>query len=211
MGTFWLEIITSINNLLQTFGYWGLGISMFAESIGVPFTSSYFVATAGHLVMSGKLSLFKTVAVATSGITLGSSVSYGLGYYSTRLGRNACSRLFKKFPQAVHIENHAAGGNDRVLSLMQKYGTFSILIAQLFGFTRTFVSFPAGAMGVNFGQFLLFTALGGALFTCILLTGSVILARAIGYLSYLSSSLPIILIFLLFLAVFAYRRTHRAE
>lgn len=199
-----MQLLKPIDTFLHQFGFLSLGVSMFAESIGIPFASSFFVATAGHLVASGKISALESVAISTSGIALGSSVSYGLGYCSKRIGQDIYTKLFPR-----KCEFNGGGQSSRVTVFIQKYGLLSVFLAQLFGFTRTFISFPAGVMGLHFGKFLLYTALGGALFSCLLLGGSVILRNLMVYLASVSYSLPFIFMILLLLSVMGYKVRQR--
>ena len=71
MEEFSMQFINYFNMLLHRYGAWGLGISMFAESIGIPFSSAFFVVTAWTLLEKGKLSIWQIVGIATLGITLG--------------------------------------------------------------------------------------------------------------------------------------------
>ena len=48
-----------------------------------------------------------------------------------------------------------------------KYGEISILFAQLFGPARTWISLPAGAMRLDIKRFILYTAIGGAIYCSI--------------------------------------------
>ncbi|MGI6097464.1 MAG: hypothetical protein ACOYBM_05030 [Dethiobacteria bacterium] len=60
---------------------------------------------------------------------------------------------------------------------MDRYGNFSIFCAQLFGTTRTFISLPAGATKINLGHFIVYTTLGGILFSIVAISFSLVLTR----------------------------------
>ena len=66
------------------------------------------------------------------------------------------------------------------MQLWAKYGNFSVFMGQLWGFTRTFGSFPAGAMHMNFFLFVAYTFLGGALFSSIYIAASMALTGTMG-------------------------------
>lgn len=70
----------------------------------------------------------------------------------------------------------------KIYTFLVKYGTYSIFAGQLWGVTRTFISFPAGAMHMNLFVFIVSTALGGALFSLWIIGWSIILTGAAGLL-----------------------------
>lgn len=203
------QLILKVYELLQSYGIWGLGLSMFAESIGVPFASLFFILTAGHLALNGTLSVLEIIGISTLGITAGSALSYALGYATKKTG----SVLWLKFHLMHHERNQhqfqPLTKNERAEQLrayLKKYGFLAIVLAQLFGFTRTFVSFPAGAMEINFWQFIVFTALGGALFSLMALLGSMLLSPLLLYLLRLSFGVLIVIAVGVAISIYFYRR-----
>ena len=84
MGT---TLAHNLNNFIQQHGVWGLGIGMFLESIGIPFASAVVALTAGSLISSGQASFLQVLLITTAGLTLGSTVSYFIGYGSSSVGR----------------------------------------------------------------------------------------------------------------------------
>lgn len=195
MEDFFCQVLDIMNGFLHRYGTWGLGLSMFAESMGIPFSSAYFVATAWTVYSRGRLSLAGIIALSTLGITLGSACSYGLGFYSRKLGR------IIRFQVRHRDKDREAGqGEDyelaifnkfsKALDFMHRYGYLSVFLAQLFGLTRTFISFPAGYMQFHFWRFLWLTAVGGALFSLFAVLGSMLLTTAIIYLTAYAFLLP---------------------
>ncbi len=172
-------VYESIELLISRYGSLGIGVAMFAESAGVPFASSIVFLTAGTMILRGTCSFWSIFVSSTIGITLGSIFSYLLGLLGSIVGHavkdrfngNNGSSLFKsRRPSAGSIRHRS-----RILSLWDKYGNFSIFMGQLWGFSRTFISFPAGAMHMNFYLFLIYTFLGGALFSLLTIGTSIIL------------------------------------
>ncbi|RJX24712.1 MAG: hypothetical protein C4554_08175 [Dethiobacter sp.] len=197
MEEFLLQLTNTFNVLLNKYGAWGLWISMFAESIGIPFSSTFFIMTAWTLLLKGTLSIWEIVGIATLGITSGSVISYAAGYYSKKLGKV----LWLRLRNHLTIDNQRISGPQdnqsrfhKINSYIKKYGLLSVLLAQLFGFTRTFISFPAGLLGINFWHFLIFTAVGGAAFSFLAILGSMILTKFMSYLASYSYILLLIII-----------------
>jgi membrane protein DedA with SNARE-associated domain len=152
------NILSSISvffgDLVMKYGVLGLAVGMFAESLGIPTASVVLELTAGPLILSGKTTYFEAVLFATLGLTLGSVVSYYLGFYGADLGRKIMN---KGGPKVKKQQTKAQ-------KFLRKYGDIGILFAQLFGPARTWISVPAGAMKLDIRKFIIYTAIGGALY-----------------------------------------------
>jgi membrane protein DedA with SNARE-associated domain len=152
------DILSSISaffgELVLKYGVLGLAIGMFAESLGVPTASVVLELTAGPLILTGKTTYLEAVLFATLGLTLGSVVSYYLGYFGADLGRKIMN---KGGPKVKKQQTKAQ-------RFIRKYGDIGILFAQLFGPARTWISVPAGAMRLDIKKFVAYTAIGGAIY-----------------------------------------------
>jgi len=169
----------SFELLIARYGSFGIGVAMFAESAGVPFASSIVFLTAGTMILRGTCSFWSIFISSTVGITLGSICSYLMGLLGSMVGHAVKDRFngkdnhtpFKRHsPSAEKVRQRS-----KILSLWDKYGNFSIFMGQLWGFSRTFISFPAGAMHMNFYLFIIYTFLGGALFSLLTIGASIVL------------------------------------
>lgn len=170
--------------LIQRYGVIGLWFSTFLESIGIPFTSTVVVFTSGTMISNGQLSVWQAIALSTFGLLAGSMVSYTLGYYGARMGKSVFeSIIYRKSSRQEPSKGYRwTADNPRVRRFLKRYGNISILLAQLFGVTRAIISYPAGALGVNFFSFLIYTAIGGLIFSTIAVLGSVFITRLVIYL-----------------------------
>lgn len=199
----WSETIFAFLELLvRKYGPAGIAVAMFAESAGIPFASSIVIVSAGSLIYGGHISFWIILVASTAGITLGSIFEYSLGYLSSKTGHFIRStrigkRALKKQP--------APQTKSRIRQFWENYGTFSVFMGQLFGVTRTFISFPAGALKMNIFLFIAYTALGGALFSAGAIGFSLVMTGFLGLLLHSAQNLPpwawIGALFLLFLAV----------
>ncbi len=175
------ESIFEITELLiARYGAIGIGAAMFAESAGVPFASAIVLLTSGTMILRGTVSFWTIFISSTLGITFGSIFSYLIGMLGSLVGKKVKINLFG---QTVHKDTPIKtdqGSRSRVMALWEKYGNFSIFMAQLWGVTRTFISFPAGAMHMNFYLFILYTFLGGAIFSLIAIGASIALTGTMG-------------------------------
>lgn len=162
-----------LETLISRYGITGIAAAMFAESAGVPFASIIVLLTAGTMVLRGSFSFLSLLLASTIGITLGSIFSYLLGLLGSMAGTAVRSGLFHHRPDYKKVAS--ATRKSRFLRLWEKYGNFSIFMAQLWGFSRTFGSIPAGAMHMNFFIFVIYTFLGGAFFSFAYIAASIAL------------------------------------
>lgn len=165
--------------LVSKYGAWGVAAAMLLESAGVPFVSTAVLLTAGSMILSDRADFWVLLSASTAGIIAGSAISYLIGYLGGGVGR-----AVGHFINRNSSKNTAAApaSSSRVQQFMEKYGSYSIFVGQLWGVTRTFISFPAGAMQMNLPLFILFTALGGAAFSLWVIAWSLVLTRTAGLL-----------------------------
>ena len=167
--------------LIARYGVIGIAAAMFAESAGVPFASTVVLLTAGTMILRGTISFWSILAASTIGITMGSIFSYILGLLGSLVGsRFRGNQYFRRLIFYDTLNKISANSSSRVKVLWSKYGNFSIFMAQLWGVTRTFISFPAGAMHMNFYLFIIYTFLGGAIFSLFSIALSIVLAGTMG-------------------------------
>ncbi len=169
----------SLELLISSYGPLGIAAAMFAESAGVPFASSLVFLTAGSMILRGSCSFWSIFISSTIGITLGSIFSYTIGLLGSIVSNRVKLRLNTKnnllFNRNRSGTLTAYHPRSKILRLWDRYGNFSIFMGQLWGFSRTFISFPAGVMHMNFYLFIIYTFLGGALFSLMTIGASLVL------------------------------------
>lgn len=161
------QLIDRLTEFALEYGVIGLALGMFFESIGVPATSVVLELASGTLIAQGRTTFIEAVVISTAGLAAGSTISYYIGYYGIR--------AFGK----VNPNLQTDAKKSRAHNLLIKHGEITILFAQLFGATRTWVSLPAGAMGINFPRFLLYTIIGGAIYCSLVIGLSVVLTDVV--------------------------------
>jgi membrane protein DedA with SNARE-associated domain len=160
----WLNNITNyFIELGESYKYLNFFLGMFLESIGIPFAAMPAFASTGYLLSQGKFNFWWAVFIGGIGNVLGSSISYSFGYFSGNFIRK-------------HRKSHKlTKREDKLQDYIKKYGTKTIFFAQLFGFTRTFISFPAGLLKMNFKKFFVATFFGGLIFAAYFAIGTIYL------------------------------------
>lgn len=166
--------------LIQKYGAWGVAAAMLIESAGVPFASTVVLITAGGMILSGRADFWSLLFASTAGIILGSMISYMVGFLGGSLGRIVGNQVRSR--SAADAPAGSPSRLKKIYAFIEKYGTYSIFAGQLWGVTRTFISFPAGAMHMNIFVFIASTALGGAFFSLWVIGWSVFFTSAAGLL-----------------------------
>lgn len=160
-----------LDDLVMRYGYIGIVVAMMAESAGIPFASALVILTAGKLIATGKITIFGAIFASVIGITLGSLISYLIGYIGRRLGTVINSTILHRKVKPIPYQQ------TKIKDLYDKYGNFALIIAQLIGTTRTFISFPAGAMSMNIFLFTAYTTVGGIIFSVFAIAASMFLNK----------------------------------
>jgi membrane protein DedA with SNARE-associated domain len=160
----WLNDLT---NLFITIGenhkYLNFFIGMLLESAGIPFASMPAFASTSYLLSEGKFNFWSAVLVGGLGNAIGSSIAYFIGFF------------FGKAIRKRRKNHKLTEKEDRLQEYIKKHGVKTIFLAQLFGFTRVFISLPAGLLRMNFKKFIIATFLGGMIFVIYFALGMIYL------------------------------------
>jgi len=153
-----LHILEFITQLVSTWGYLGIFVTMTLESMLVPIPSEAVMPFAGFLAYEGKMTIWMTVLVSTLANMLGSIIAYMIGKY---LGRGFVSRYGKYVLLNMH---HV----ELVEKWFQKYGSVTVLFSRMLPVVRTVNAVPAGIGKMNLFKFCLYTFVGSALWNLML-------------------------------------------
>jgi len=153
LTTLLLYILHQITGFIADLGYWGIAICMAVESCNIPIPSEMIQPFGGYLVSTGHLGFWQAVLAGTAGGTLGSVISYYLGYYAMD------SRLLFWVPQAKKYQ---------LTNWFERYGESTAFLGRLIPGVRTFISLPAGAGHMNLPKFIIYTFLGSFLWSTFL-------------------------------------------
>lgn len=143
-------LIPLFEQLYLSIGYIGVVVAMAIESACIPLPSEIILPMAGWMVARGQFDLWLSALAGTLGCVLGSAVAYWVGAIGGR-------PILDRWGRYVLISTHDLEIADR---WFQKYGEWAIFFSRLLPVVRTFISLPAGIARMNFGRFLLYTALG---------------------------------------------------
>jgi membrane protein DedA with SNARE-associated domain len=202
------QIVTTLTNIIQSIGWIGILFIMAIESANIPIPSEVTMPLAGWLLVqkNGGTALEAILLgglVGGLGCLLGSIVNYGVGAYG---GRPFVERYGKYF--LISKKDIA-----RADKWFARWGDWASFISRLLPVVRTFISFPAGMVRINFVRFSIFTFIGSFIWCGALALGGFItgehwedLRRVMRPFDY-----PIIAIILLGLAYYVYRHIRHAR
>jgi membrane protein DedA with SNARE-associated domain len=146
-----VSLMKNVTASVRSWGYSGVFGLMMLESSSLPVPSEVVLPFAGYLISAGQLDFWATTAVATVAGVLGSMVDYYIGLRSGNFlsQRRVLGRfLFSK----SQIEVAANWFN--------RYGALTVFASRMVPGFRTIVSFPAGAVKMPLGKFVVYTAAG---------------------------------------------------
>lgn len=143
----------AIFDVLVRYGYLVLFGGVLAEQIGLPLPSEPLLLAAGALIGGGRLSLLLVLLVATVASLAGDTVWYWIG-------RRGGARVLGWLCRITLEPDSCVRRTER---LFGAHGARSLLVAKFIpGFSMAAPPL-AGIVGMPFGEFLLFTGLGGLL------------------------------------------------
>jgi membrane protein DedA with SNARE-associated domain len=148
----------------MTFDSPGIVIIALMENLFPVTPSELIYPLAGKMAYDGHLSLPAIVLAGVIGSVMGSLILYTLGYV---MGKER-TRNFVTRHGAIHISRFSftilsLHNYDRAVGAFDKYGGQIVLLARLMPFVHGVISIPAGVVRMNLLQFVLYTAVGSAL------------------------------------------------
>ena len=157
------EIFSTILDLSQALGYWGIVLLMMIESSFVPFPSEIIIPPAAFLAAKGDFNIILVVLAGIVGSLIGASINYLLARY---LGRVVVYSLVdKKLAKLILLNRKKL---EQAEKFFLKYGNSSTFIGRLVPAIRQLISIPAGFSKMKFRDFILYTFLGAGAWVIIL-------------------------------------------
>jgi membrane protein DedA with SNARE-associated domain len=145
--------LSTLESLLQDWGYWVVFGAMLLENAGVPLPGETVTLLAGYAAGSGQLQVLGVMGAAAGGAILGDNLGYWVGRRAgwgllLRLGR----RLGRRPEQMEALR-------ERFL----RHAGKSVLLGRFVAVLRVLAGPIAGAVHMPYARFLLFNMLGAVL------------------------------------------------
>ncbi len=138
-------------NLVATWGYVAIFVTMTAESAGVPISSEVVVPLGGALASQGKLNFILVVLVCSVANLTGSLIAFWL---TRRYGERVV--LSRAGRRAGLSRGHLRLAN----RFFERFGLWAVFVGRLLPIVRTYISFPAGLSRIGYARFTLATLAG---------------------------------------------------
>jgi membrane protein DedA with SNARE-associated domain len=156
-----VDIINIITSLVSTYGYLGIFIAAFAETIFPPIPSELIFPLAGFVGFKSNFTYFETFLMASSG-AVGASIGAIVIYLvSFKIGRIAIVKLGKY----VFVNEKKIESAER---WFEKYGVYAVFLGRMVPGVRELISVPAGIARMPFAKFVTFTFFGSLIWSVIL-------------------------------------------
>lgn len=151
-----------ILDLVQSLGVLGIGVLMLLENVVPPIPSEIIMPLGGYLSARERMNLWMVIAAGTTGSLLGTLFWYGLGRRSNKERVRAWIDLHGVWLGLCGTDL------DRAQQWFERHGAAVVFFGRLLPVIRTLISLPAGFSRMPLPRFLLYSALGTALWTSIL-------------------------------------------
>jgi membrane protein DedA with SNARE-associated domain len=160
------QLVEFLMNLFQTIGWAGVVVIMALESANIPIPSEVTMPLAGWMLvqaqgMSAWHAFLLGGLLGAVGCTIGSIISYALGAWGGR-------PLVERHGKYILVSEEDLAKADRWFA---RWGDWAAFISRLLPIVRTFISFPAGVVRMNFARFVVYSLMGSFIWCGLLALG----------------------------------------
>ncbi len=148
-----------IGQFLDAWGYWGVGVLMFVETVFPPIPSEVIMPLAGVQAAQNGGSLAGVIVAGTIGAMLGNILWFILAW---KLGLDRFERFLIRYGRVLTLD---AAEIERGRKLFHKYGAAFVGVGRVLPTIRSLISVPAGLVRMNPRAFLFFSAVGSFIWT----------------------------------------------
>jgi membrane protein DedA with SNARE-associated domain len=160
------QLVEFLTNLMQSIGWLGVVIIMALESANIPIPSEVTMPLSGWMLVQAKggtalQALLLGGLWGAVGCTIGSVISYALGAWGGR-------PLVERYGKYILVSHEDLEKADRWFA---RWGDWASFISRLLPIVRTFISFPAGVVRMNFPRFTIYSFIGSFIWCGLLALG----------------------------------------
>ena len=161
------QLVGRLEHLIQAYGVAAVMTMVALEALGAPLPGETLLIFAAVMAGRGDMSLPALLFFAWVGSVLGDNVGYWIG---RKLGRAAVSRYGARI-------GLTAARFERVEAIFARYGAATVAFARFVNVLRQLNGIVAGTLGMAWPRFLMFNALGAALWVGLWVLGAFYLAE----------------------------------
>jgi membrane protein DedA with SNARE-associated domain len=142
---------------LDHYGYLAVVGLLFLEDFGVPVPGETILILAAVYAGTGRLNIFLVALLGFCGAVLGDNVGFAIGHFGGR-------RLVLRYGRYVFITPERL---DRATVFFERHGGKVIIVARFIEGLRQANGIVAGITGMHWRRFLIFNAIGAALWVAV--------------------------------------------
>ena len=157
-------MIDALAALIERGGYAGIVLLTFIETVFPPLPSEVFMPMAGFVASRGALTLPGVITAGTIGTLAGAWFWYMVG---RAVGLDRARDLATRHGRWLTLR---PADIDRGVAWLDRHGAPVMLFGRMVPALRGVISIPAGIAHMPMGRFLLFSGIGNALWTTLLMT-----------------------------------------
>ena len=152
---------------LQEYGIAAVFVVVFFESFGVPLPGESLVIASAVFAARGDMHIAPLLGAIWSAAVLGDNVGYTIGFFGGR-------RLVLRYGARVGITEPRLA---KVEGFFRRHGAKVVLVARFFAVLRQLNGLVAGTVSMPWPRFLLYNAVGAALWTTVWGVGAYIVGH----------------------------------
>jgi membrane protein DedA with SNARE-associated domain len=149
--------MSDVSQLIAHYGPWAIFTLLLIEDLGIPVPGETALITGALLASQGKLAIEELLPAAWFGAVVGDNIGYAIGHFGGR-------RLVVRYGQRIGI-THARLA--RIEHFFARFGSAIIVVARFFVGLRQLNGIVAGIGGMAAPRFMLFNAIGAALWVAL--------------------------------------------
>lgn len=202
------QIVEFLKHLVQTIGWPGVVAIMTVESANIPIPSEVTMPLAGWMLVQARglgaiTALWQGGLLGAIGCTLGSILNYALGAWGGR-------PLLQRYGKWILVHEEDLEQADQWFA---RWGDWAAFLSRLLPIVRTFISFPAGVVRMNFGRFVVLSFVGSFIWCGLLALGGYLLGANWETLrnAMRPFDIPILIVILAAVAYYVYRHVQKGR
>jgi membrane protein DedA with SNARE-associated domain len=147
------ETLITLKPYVDQYGYWAVFGAILLESFGMPAPGEAALIAGSLLASQGDFSIFSVAVAAWTAAVLGDNMGYAIG-------RKGGRPLMLRYGRIIFISQARL---DFTESFFRKHGGIIVMAARFFAVLRQLNGIVAGIAAMPWRNFLLYNALGAAL------------------------------------------------
>ncbi|WP_080875180.1 DedA family protein [Oceanobacillus timonensis] len=152
-----------VTTMMEQFGYLGIFLMMTLENLFPPIPSEIILPFGGFMTTYSVLTYLGVLAASTLGALIGAMLLYCAGML---LDIAWLEKMIDRYGKVLRLKRADIYKAD---AWFEKYGYWTVFFCRMVPLLRSLISIPAGMARMNFGIFILLTAVGSIIWNSILI------------------------------------------